>query len=301
MTLPFELHYGELVPSRQVAMSDVTLDCLVSGPEKGPLAICLHGFPDTRATYRHLTPVLVELGYRVVVPAMRGFAPSSLASDGNYQLSALCADALRLHDAFEGESDAVIIGHDWGATTVYGALASGEGRWRKAVAMSVPPFISMAQAFSNYDQLKLSWYMWLFQTPLAHTIVSANDRKFLERLWADWSPGYDAVIDVANVRMALGTNENLFAALEYYRQMFDGEVRSEEFRSIHDARFTNSSTPLLYLHGTACGCISTVAFDDPLPFLAPGSRYERLEGLGHFVHLEDPQQVGQLIAEWLSP
>ena len=40
---------------------------------EGPLALCMHGFPDSPWTYRHLLPVLADAGYRAVAPFMRGF------------------------------------------------------------------------------------------------------------------------------------------------------------------------------------------------------------------------------------
>ncbi|MFM8503955.1 MAG: alpha/beta fold hydrolase, partial [Acidimicrobiaceae bacterium] len=51
----------------------------------GKLALLLHGFPDTAQTWRHLMPVLADMGYRVVAPFMRGYAPSAVPSDGCYQ------------------------------------------------------------------------------------------------------------------------------------------------------------------------------------------------------------------------
>ena len=51
------------------------LVCLAAGHE-GPLALCLHGFPDTAHGFRHLLPALAGAGYRAVAPFMRGYAPS---------------------------------------------------------------------------------------------------------------------------------------------------------------------------------------------------------------------------------
>ncbi|MGW2200332.1 alpha/beta fold hydrolase, partial [Streptosporangium sp. NPDC001682] len=49
---------------------------------EGPLALCLHGFPDTAHTWRHLLPELAGRGYRAVAPFMRGYAPTSIPADG---------------------------------------------------------------------------------------------------------------------------------------------------------------------------------------------------------------------------
>ena len=292
--------YGDVMANVQVGFDDVVLDCEIDGPSDGPLAICLHGFPDTRATYRHLVPVLHELGYRTVVPAMRGFAPSSIAARDNYSMSALASDPLRLHEHFGGDENAVLIGHDWGATAAYAALSAEPHRWRRAVTMSVPPIGSMVEAFSTYNQLRMSWYMWFFQLPLADFMVPLNDFEFIAKLWRDWSPSYDAHVDVAGVRDALRESANTTAALTYYRQMFDDTARRESEQAIFDARLSPQSVATLYLHGDECGCISLEHFNNPLDYLAPGSRFEVISSAGHFVHLEQPDAVNQLIAIWLA-
>ena len=99
----------------------------------GPLALCLHGFPDTAWSWRHLLPALAEAGFHAVAPFMRGYAPTAVPTDGRYQIGALVADALALHDVLGGDGDAVIIGHDWGAMATYGAAVLRAGplaaRW----------------------------------------------------------------------------------------------------------------------------------------------------------------------------
>jgi pimeloyl-ACP methyl ester carboxylesterase len=122
----------------------------------GPLALCLHGFPDSAYTWRHLLPALADAGYHAVAPFMRGYAPTDIPEDGAYQTGALAADAVALHEAFGGDGDAVLVGHDWGATAVYAALAHAPGRWRRAVTLAVPPVIAMISGFLGYAQLNLT-------------------------------------------------------------------------------------------------------------------------------------------------
>lgn len=86
---------------------------------EGPLALCLHGFPDSAHTWRHLLPALADAGFRAVAPFARGYAPTSLAADHDYQLGALVADAVALHTALDGDERAVIIGHDWVPSSIW--------------------------------------------------------------------------------------------------------------------------------------------------------------------------------------
>src|SRR3954451_8608552 len=89
----------------------------------GPLALCLHGFPDSPWTYRYLLPELARAGYRAVTPFMRGYAPTEVPADGRYHPSALAADVVALHQAWGGAARAVLIAHDWGAVAAYGGAA----------------------------------------------------------------------------------------------------------------------------------------------------------------------------------
>ena len=66
------------------------------------LALCLHGFPDSAWTWRHLLPSLAAAGYRAVAPWLRGYAPTTVPTDGHYQAGMLGLDACALHQALGG-------------------------------------------------------------------------------------------------------------------------------------------------------------------------------------------------------
>ncbi|MEU4834708.1 alpha/beta hydrolase [Streptosporangium sp. NPDC023615] len=263
---------------------------------EGPLALCLHGFPDTAHTWRHLLPELAGRGYRAVAPFMRGYAPTAIPADGAYEGGALIADACALHEALGGDGDAVLIGHDWGAFPVYGATASAPERWRKAVAMAVPPAGSMSEVFLDYEQLKRSFYIFLFQTWAAEAAASRDG--FVEGLWRDWSPGYDATEDVALVRRSLGDPANLAAAIGYYRVMLGSVPPTGRYAAEQAA--TGGRVPILYLHGVRDGALGIGLTERAAAFLPPGSRVEHVAEAGHFLHLERPREVNDLVLDWLS-
>ena len=137
---------------------------LTAGTE-GPLAVCLHGFPDSAHTWRHLLPELAAAGYRAVAPWLRGYAPTAVPADGRFQNGAVVQDTVQLHEALGGDGDAVLIGHDWGARCATGAAAIAPERWRRLVTMAVPPAGAVAEAFFSYQQLRRSWYCLLYTSP----------------------------------------------------------------------------------------------------------------------------------------
>lgn len=260
----------------------------------GPLALCLHGFPDTAHTWRHLMPELAERGYRAVAPFMRGYAPTEVPADAAYESGALIADVAALHEELGGDEDAVLIGHDWGAIPVYAAT----DRFRRSVAMAVPPVPAMRDALLDYEQLKRSFYLFLFQTSLAE--VAAAKPGFLEGLWRDWSPGYDASQDVAFARASIGEPANLAAAIGYYRAMLGTVPPTGRYASEQAAAEAGVKRPVLYLHGAADGCLGAEMVKDALAFLPEGSRAELVAGAGHFAHLERPREVNDLILDWIG-
>jgi len=288
------------MPELVVDANGMTFRGLVEGPEDGPLALLLHGFPDSPHTWRHLMGPLAEQGYRAVAPAMRGYFPSDLPEDGRYQTAALSLDAVAITTALGGDDRAVLIGHDWGAIAAYGAAAYSPRSWSKMVTMAVPPTSSVAEAFLKFDQLRRSWYMFFFQTALADIVVPMDDLEFIARLWSDWSPGYEASEDLANVRQALGEPERLAAALGYYRAMFNPELHDPALGAAQDALGLPTPIPTLYLHGADDGCFGIDSIGDPLASLPEGSAMRVIEGAGHFLQLERPAEVNVEVLDFLA-
>lgn len=119
-----------------VHTNGVRLRCVVEGD--GPLAILVHGWPESWYSWRHQIAPLRAAGYRVVVPDVRGYggsdAPQAIEA---YDMESLIGDLLGLIDHF-GERQAVLIGHDWGAPIVWNTAALHPGRVRAVAALSVP-------------------------------------------------------------------------------------------------------------------------------------------------------------------
>lgn len=290
MAHPFE--------SGVVSANGLTFHYLTQG--EGPLALLLHGFPDTAMTWRHLMPALAARGFRVVAPYMRGYAPSAAPDmrglDAIGLFLALGADANGLHKAFGGDANAVLIGHDWGAVATYSAALQGPQLWRRCVTLAVPPLPVLAARHSRYEQLKRSFYMWFFQMAAADEVLRADDFTFIRSLWADWSPGYDATEDLVHLRRSLAEPANVRAALGYYRAFFD----PAGFSFNYGAAVGAISQPLLYLHGEDDGCIQLGQADVAAVGGAPGTRSELIPGGGHFLHLEQVEAVGARILEFLE-
>jgi len=288
-----------------VVTPDVTLRALTWGPDDGPIALCLHGFPDTAHGWRKVAPVLAEAGWRVVAPFMRGYAPSSLSSDGSYQVGALMDDALRVLDAAGPTGRDLLIGHDWGAMAGAGLAAMPDSPFRKAVLMSVPPSASFRGKVGEPgglvarlpSQLLRFWYVMYFQLPW---LPERSASWVVPRLWRQWSPSYDAAEDVALVVDAIGAPANWHAAVGYYRALARGTKPPQRYADLHGHWLSAPVMPTLYLHGTADGAASSDYARWVAPVLPGGSRVELVDGGGHFLQLERPEVVARHILDFAA-
>jgi len=286
---------------RRVEANGISFGIVEAG--SGPLALCLHGFPDSAWTWRHLLPELAAAGFHAVAPFMRGYAPTDLAPDGSYQLGALVADTVALHAALDGDERAVLIGHDWGAEAAYGAASIAPERWRRLVTIGVPPLTLDERIFSDYDQLKRLFYVFFMKTGTAQPVIAADDMAFIDRLWQDWSPGYDAAEDVRRAKQCLREPHHLAAAIAYYRADEPGlhpTGAGDRYAAEHEALLRPAPQPTLYLHGDRDGSLDAGLVSDAERHLATGSRLEVIADAGHFLHLERPTAVNQLILAWVD-
>jgi pimeloyl-ACP methyl ester carboxylesterase len=226
-----------------VTTPDVTLRALTWGPADGPIALCL-----------------------------RGYAPSSVSSDGSYHVGALLDDALSVLDAAGPTDRDVLIGHDWGAIAGTGLAAMPDSPFRKAVIMSVPPSASFRGKVPNVGglvarmprQLLRSWYIMYFQLPW---LPERSASWVVSRLWRQWSPGYKP---------------------------------PERFAELHQHWLSAPTLPTLYLHGADDGCATSDYAHWVEPVLPEGSRVQIVDGAGHFMQLDRPDVVAGHIMDFVG-
>jgi pimeloyl-ACP methyl ester carboxylesterase len=285
----------------------VDLKALTWGPPDGPIALCLHGFPDTAYGWRNFAPQLAESGWRVVAPFMRGYAPSSIPSDGSYHIAALMDDALQVRSAAGGTDRDVVIGHDWGAMAAAGLAAMPDSPFAKAVIMSLPPAAAFRPLGRVPDQGRLlaqfphqllrSWYIMYFQLPW---LPERSASWVVPRLWRRWSPNYDAEEDLRHVDAAIGTPESWRAALGPYRATIRNTHPPARYAELHQHWTSAPRLPTLYLHGRDDGCITPAFAHWTEKVLPAGSDVAIVEHAGHFLQLEEPEKVAELVLQFIG-
>ena len=268
----------------------------------GPLVLCLHGFPDHARSFRHQLEVLARAGFRAVAPFMRGYSPTEQPRDGQYQTAALAQDAVALIDALGDGSAAAVFGHDWGAVAAYGAAILAPKKIERLVTAAVPHGPAFLQALmTDYDQQRRSWYMFFFQHPFADIAVSSGDFAFLERLWADWSPGWNCGrAEMDRLKETFRQPGVLQAALGYYRCTLNPALQAPELSELQQRiAMSPVEVPTLTFHGEQDGCVGVGLVTGMEPFFPKGLRLEIVSGAGHFVHQERPEQVNRSLLQFL--
>ncbi len=285
---------------RVVRASNLNFTVLEMGD--GPLVLCLHGFPDTAHSFRHQMPALAAAGYHCVAPFMRGYSPTESAPDGRYDAPVLSEDALALITAL-GYKDAIVFGHDWGAVAAYGAAAAAPNRVTRLVTAAVGYGSKFFESLvTSYAQQRRSWYMFFFQTKIAEAAVSFNDFAFLEKLWADWSPGWKWVLeDMEALKRCFRAKGTLEAAIGYYRATLGAAFNMPlDPKGIAAAMGTPINVPALMFHGRDDGCIGAETLDGMEKLFPKGLKIELVPGAGHFVHQERPDYVNELMLKFLK-
>jgi pimeloyl-ACP methyl ester carboxylesterase len=281
--------------TQSVDLDDVTLSCLVDGD--GPLVLCAHGFPDDARTFRHQVKPLVDRGFRVVCPTMRGYAPSSVARSGRYDAEVLGQDLCGLADHFSPDKPVRLVGHDWGAIAAYAATAIAPDRFSHVVAMAVPHIRSAGPRFLLPAQARRSWYIWMFQLrTIAEWRLAENDMALIDRLWGDWSPSYMASKkDLDLIKAGIATR--MPEVIGYYRAMFS---KASFLGTSRRLLLSKTSVPALYLHGEEDGCIGVGLLEGVEKNFTAGVSVQRIDRAGHFVHLEKPDVVNPLLLDFFG-
>jgi len=275
---------------------------------KGPPLLLMHGNPFTHLSWHKFAPRLADMGWRVIAPFMRGYAPSAIPDDGSYHIGALMDDALRVRSAAGGTERDVVIGHDWGALAGAGLAALPDGPFAKAVIMSVPPVGAFRPLGQVPDrgrlvrelprQLLRSWYISYFQLPF---LPERSASWVLPRLWRRWSPGYrGAEEDLRHVDAAIGTPEGWRAALGTYRATIRNTRPPQRYAELNRLWTEAPILPSLYLHGRDDGCMTPAFAPWVERVLPPGSEVSIVSNAGHFLQLEQPDKVAGMVLTFIG-
>jgi pimeloyl-ACP methyl ester carboxylesterase len=299
---------------RQVSVNGITMHVAEQG--EGPLVLLLHGFPESWYSWRNQFQPLVDAGYRVVAPDMRGYgATDAPAEVDQYTILHLVGDVVGLVHAL-GERHAVVVGHDWGAMVAWNTALLRPGVVRGVVGVSVPPLPRgpVPPLVDTRERFGEDFYQNYFQRPgiadaeLAKD-VAATLRKTFASLPATQAPGGPGFLnrfaEPATLPDWLGDSDLATFVDQFTASGFTGGInwyrnldRNWELTAAwQDASIT---PPALYISGERDIVRTFYAFDDAAKAIVPNLRgVVDVPDCGHWTQQERPADVNNALLDFL--
>ena len=324
--------FGETVPGtvpsteRTIETNGVRLQTIEAGERGAPVVVLAHGFPELAYSWRHQIPALATAGYHVLAPDQRGYGRSTRPDNiSDYNIAELSADLIGLLDDV-GAARAVFVGHDWGASVAWSAAQLHPDRVAGVAGLSVPPTprspVPPTQAFRRIFGHNF-FYMLYFQEPgVADTELGQDTAKTMRRMMCGLRPAGD---QAAAIRMARPGPEGFIERLpepdglpdwisaeeldhyiaEFTRTGFTGGLNwyrnlDRNWEIMADPVNATIGAPALFIAGT----------DDPVLIFTSRARAREvvsgpyreaiLDGAGHWLQQERPDQVNEILLDFLS-
>ncbi len=269
------------------ARSGLTFTADVAGPVGGPLVLMLHGFPESRHSWRAALPALAAAGYRAVAPDQRGYSVGARPDPGdlsNYAFDKLVADAVEIAAAAGyGGKRFHLVGHDWGGQVSWGVASTHPDRLASLTVLSRPHPASFRRALAKEggDQKHRSRHHRAFLDPETGGLLLADNAKRLrDGLFGQGVPA--AALD--EHLSVLGNPAALEAALAWYRA---NKGLAADIGTI--------PVPTLYIWGDVDATVGPDAAYGTAEFVAPSFAMEVLPNVGHFVMDQAPAKATDLI------
>lgn len=311
---------GEIVitpTTRLVDTNGVTLRVTEAGDPGNPVVVLAHGFPELAHSWRHQIPALAAAGYHVLAPDQRGYGGSSRPEAIEaYNIAELTADIAGLLDDV-GAQRAVLVGHDWGSPVVTNFPLYHPDRVSAVAALSVPP---IPRASAPPTQIWRAifgdnfFYILYFQEPgVADAALNADVRSSLQRMVA--LEGFGGPVDEMTEQPLpplpdwLSTEEfdeyvrafevtGFTGPLNWYRN-FDRNWELTDPAAGGLAAHT-ITVPLLFLAGSADPVLGFTPRDRVTEVATGGYREVLLDGAGHWLQQERPDEVNAVLLEFLG-
>lgn len=289
---------------KQIKAGVLNVGYAEDGPADGPAVILLHGWPYDIHSYVDVAPLLASVGYRVIVPYLRGYGTTYfLSSDTprNGQQAALAVDSIALMDALRIEK-AIIAGYDWGARTVN--IMSALWPERCKAMISVSGYLIGSQELNRTPlppKAELQWwYQYYFATERGLAGYQKYKRDFARLIWGLASPKW-AFDDATFERSAAAFDnpDHVAIAIHNYRWRLGLAAGEAKYGRVERelAALPAISVPTITLEGDANGA----PHPDPSVYAGKFSgKYEHrilAGGIGHNLPQEAPQAFAEAVMD----
>ncbi|MGW8265426.1 MAG: alpha/beta fold hydrolase [Longimicrobiales bacterium] len=267
------------IEGRRMTINGLSLNVLIQG--EGDPVLLLHGFPDSNFLWRGVIPRLVEAGYRVIAPDQRGFGLSD-APEGveHYDMDLIASDAIAILDEL-GIEKAKLVAHDWGAMIGWLLAGTYPDRFESYIAISVGH--PKAYASAGFEQKRKGWYVLFFQLRgIAEKAFMADDWSIFRKTVED-HPELDHWIE------DLSRPGRLTAGMDWYRANLSKLWKGE---------FPRVKIPVFGIWSTGDVALAEDQMIGSAAYVDASWQYERLEDISHWVPVDAPDTLSNLIISY---
>jgi len=266
---------------------------MADGPADGEMVILLHGFPEGAESWSKQVDALAKAGALAVAPDMRGYGLSDAPSRvEDYRIDDLVEDVAGIIKAF-GRTSAHVGGHDWGAAVAWYFASVHPEMTKTLTVLSVGHPTALADATANdKDQQERSRYVGLFLVEgKAESVLSEDDHRRLRAMLGSSIP--PGVVD--HFVRSLARPGRLTAGLNYYRANLERDRAWTDLR-----RDVTVAAPTVLLWGDQDPALGRLQAEDTARHMTGEYRLEVLEGAGHWLQFERPDEVSRALVEAVS-
>lgn len=240
----------------------------------GPPVVLLHGFPDHPDSWGDTADALAAEGYRALVPFLRGYHPDTIVAGRDYRSDNTGDDVWRFLDSVD-VNQAVLVGHDWGASSAYAAYRQHPERCLALVPIAIPHPASLRPSPATAAAARHFAY---FKLPASDRRASRDDFHYIRSLYRRWAPEWTGPEREATIERAIeafGDRTVFHHVLQWYRDLQVTPDPRNDFR-LH--------CPGLVVAGSEDFHIPRAAWDASCRRFDPGAELLWVEGAGHWPH-----------------
>ncbi|MEO8901981.1 MAG: alpha/beta hydrolase [Polyangiaceae bacterium] len=276
------------IQHRRVNAGRLTLHVAELG--EGEPVLLVHGFPAYWEDWREQMEALAAQGFRAIAFDLPGYGESDqLPAVQDYRATLLASDIAGLIRALQLPS-VHVLGHDWGGTLAYCLAAEHPELVNKLIVLNAGHPELFRSALQRFEQLRRSWYIFLFQLPwLPEWLLKRRAAMSVALRGMEVRPGAFSDADLDRHVNAMRLPGVARAALSYYRAAVRAPVRAQRVVMQHT----------LVLWGDQDQALSGALLLPKLPEHVPNVRVVRFENAGHWVHRDLPETVTQHVVDFL--
>lgn len=277
----------------------------VQGAEDGQPVILLHGFPDDIRAWDAVVAGLRQAGFRTYTPYLRGYGETRFldeATPRSGQNGALAQDIIEFADALN-LAEFILVGHDWGAQAAQGVAALYPQRVNHLISFA-PYSLTWSdyqEASPKYDQIRALWYQNVLNQEMGEGILYGDVRGFTRYLWQTWSPSWEFTDETFETTAVSFDNPDFVpVVLQAYRGSYGAAPNDPRYDEIEAqlAQRPPITVPTTVLLGAEDGVNIFMPYMlEQYNDFTGGYTARVYEGVGHFIHRENPQAVIDAVIE----